>query len=159
MTKRYWFDTEFIDDGKTIELISIGVVDEDDRMFYAENLDVDWSKAHSWVLENVKPHLIGGPAAMHHSEIGPALQAFVDDGGDSPEFWAWFASYDWICLSQLFGRMLDVPRGWPQGVMDLRQMVIREYNNVRLPAQNSIEHNALNDAIWTKEAWNYLVQN
>jgi hypothetical protein len=28
---RYWLDTEFIEDGKTIDLISIGIVAEDGR--------------------------------------------------------------------------------------------------------------------------------
>lgn len=50
---KYWFDTEFIDDGKTIELISIGIVAEDGREYYAINLDCDLSKASEWVQENV----------------------------------------------------------------------------------------------------------
>lgn len=42
---KYFFDTEFIEDGKTIELLSIGIVSEDGREFYAESLDADHSKA------------------------------------------------------------------------------------------------------------------
>jgi hypothetical protein len=30
---RFWFDTEFIEDGKTIDLMSIGVVAEDGRKY------------------------------------------------------------------------------------------------------------------------------
>ena len=32
---KYFFDTEFYEDGKTIDLISIGIVAEDGREFYA----------------------------------------------------------------------------------------------------------------------------
>ncbi|MBA3574969.1 MAG: 3'-5' exoribonuclease, partial [Pseudonocardiales bacterium] len=32
---RFFYDCEFIEDGLTIDLVSIGVVDEDGREFYA----------------------------------------------------------------------------------------------------------------------------
>ena len=32
---RYFYDTEFIDDGRTVELISIGVAAEDGRECYS----------------------------------------------------------------------------------------------------------------------------
>jgi hypothetical protein len=28
---KYWFDTEFIEDGNTIDLISIGIISDDER--------------------------------------------------------------------------------------------------------------------------------
>lgn len=34
---RYFFDTEFYEDGKTIDLVSIGIVAEDGRELYAVN--------------------------------------------------------------------------------------------------------------------------
>lgn len=36
---RYFFDTEFHEDGQTIDLISIGIVAEDGREFYAVSRD------------------------------------------------------------------------------------------------------------------------
>ena len=38
---RYFYDTEFIDDGRTIELISIGVAAEDGREYYAVSTEFD----------------------------------------------------------------------------------------------------------------------
>jgi hypothetical protein len=52
MTK-YFLDTEFIEDGTTISLISIGIVCEDGREFYAVNRDCDLTKASQWVKNNV----------------------------------------------------------------------------------------------------------
>ena len=55
---RYWFDTEFIDDGLTIDLISIGIVSEDERELYLENAHFDLGAASTWVRENVFPKLL-----------------------------------------------------------------------------------------------------
>jgi hypothetical protein len=56
---KYWRDTEFIARPFTIDLISIRLVAEDGREFYAESSEVDWSKANGWTLENVRPQLDG----------------------------------------------------------------------------------------------------
>jgi len=54
---RYWYDTEFIDDGKTIDLLSVGIVAEDGRELSLQSCECDLEKASSWVRENVLPHL------------------------------------------------------------------------------------------------------
>ena len=54
---RFWFDTEFIEDGKTIDLLSIGIVAEDGSTFYAESTDADLSRGSEWVQHNVIVHL------------------------------------------------------------------------------------------------------
>ena len=48
MTYRYFYDCEFIEDGRTIELVSIGVVDETGREFYAVSTEFDPSRAGPW---------------------------------------------------------------------------------------------------------------
>lgn len=50
---RYWLDTEFIEDGKTIDLISIGIVAEDGRELHLGNRECDFNKASDWVVDNV----------------------------------------------------------------------------------------------------------
>jgi hypothetical protein len=42
---KYFLDTEFIEDGKTIDLISIALVAEDGREIYLCNSDCDLNKA------------------------------------------------------------------------------------------------------------------
>src|SRR2546421_4731127 len=54
---RYFIDTEFIEDGKTIDLISIGIVCEDGRELYLQSLSFNHAKANEWVKENVFLHL------------------------------------------------------------------------------------------------------
>src|SRR5690606_40287937 len=50
---RFFYDTEFIEDGVTIDLVSIGVVDETGRSFYAVSTEFDPGKAGKWVREHV----------------------------------------------------------------------------------------------------------
>ena len=46
---KYFYDTEFIDNGRTIELISIGVAAEDGREYYAISTEFNPERAGSWV--------------------------------------------------------------------------------------------------------------
>lgn len=146
----YYFDTEFIEDGRTIDLVSIGIVCEDGREFYAESSEVDWSKASQWVLDNVKPHLLGN--AVSRERIAADVLSFVGD--TQPEFWAYYADYDWVALCQLFGTMMDLPDGWPMFCMDLKQLCV-EMGDPQLPEQDDGEHHALEDARWNRSihAW------
>lgn len=151
---RFWFDTEFIEDGTTIDLISIGIVSEDGREFYAINSECDYGKASDWVRENVLVQLKAHTETyLTRAEIRDAVLAFV--GTDKPEIWAYYADYDWVVLCQLFGTMMDLPKGWPMYCRDVKQLC-DELGNVKLPEQGKGEHHALADARWTKQAWEFL---
>ena len=54
---RYFYDTEFIDDGRTIDLISIGVAAEDGREYYAISTEFNPERAGAWVRKHVLPKL------------------------------------------------------------------------------------------------------
>lgn len=149
---KFWFDSEFIEDGRTIDLMSIGIIAEDGRTYYAECEECDLSRASDWVKQNVIPHLRGGmrtPRAVIAKEIRELM-------GEEPEIWAYYADYDWVALCQLYGTMMDLPKGWPMYCRDVKQWCDM-LGNPKLPEQKSKEHHALVDAIWTKEAWDYLL--
>lgn len=176
---KYFFDTEFIEKPCTIDLISIGMVCEDGREFYAESSEVEWSQADQWVLDNVKVHLqLGGldyPNGGLTSEgltlyrgpktkiaqailnwIGPYVPGPIPDGGTGkPEFWAYYADYDWVAFCWLFGRVIDLPNGWPMFCMDLKQWNV-QLGERQLPKQEGMEHHALADARWLKGAWEWM---
>lgn len=105
---RIFFDTEFIEDGKTIDLISIGMVREDGAVLYMENKECKLWLANDWVKENVIPHLTSENDAWDRVQIATAVKNFV---GDRPEFWAYYAAYDWVALCQLYGTMMRLPKG------------------------------------------------
>lgn len=148
---RIYFDTEFIEDGKTIDLISIGLVREDGETYYAESFEADLTKANDWVKENVLVHLKGD--GKPRKQIAAEILEFV---GQSPEFWAYYAAYDWVALCQLYGCMIDLPKGWPMFCRDIIQLA-KERGNPQLPEQNSTEHHALADALWNREAHDFLL--
>lgn len=148
---RFYLDTEFIEDGKTIDLISIGIAAEDGRVYYAESAESDHTKASDWVKTNVLRHLTG--VVTGRDTIASEIILFV---GEKPEFWGYYADYDWVALCQLYGRMIDLPKGWPKYCRDIKQLC-DDLGNPKLPEQKSTEHNALQDALWNQEAYNFLV--
>ena len=152
---KYWFDTEFIEDGKTIDLISIGIVAEDGREFYAQFIQEDRdfnARVNPWVREHVIPHLTDRDWYTRE-QIRTKILDFI--GADKPEFWAYYADYDWVALCQLFGTMMDLPKGWPMYCRDVKQLC-DDLGNPRLPEQGKGEHHALADARWNRRAWEFL---
>lgn len=181
---RYWLDTEFIEDGKTIDLISIGMVSEDNRELYLMNVDCDWTKASPWVKDNVLSQLPPKPADFEFSEIhrqqgwirrsniADVVHEFLQGDLeriqlnqeqiqikrriiDEPEIWADYADYDWVAFCQLFGTMMDLPQGYPMYCRDIKQECDR-LGNPELPTQTGSLHHALEDAKWGKQCWEYL---
>jgi hypothetical protein len=147
---RIYFDTEFIEDGRTIDLLSIGLVREDGQTYYAEPAEADRSRADEWVQANVLPHLTG--PVLPRAQIAAEIREFV---GPAPEFWAYFADYDWVVLCQLYGRMINLPDGWPMYCRDLKQYAVERgiHDLHELTQQEGNEHNALDDAEWVADAW------
>ena len=102
-----------------------------------------------------------------------------------PTFYAYYADYDWVVFCQnLFGKMIDLPEGFPMYCRDLKQELddkvyylpltnrkyVTEYipersdfetrllsvkNDPRYPKQQN-EHNALDDAKWNKELHKFI---
>jgi hypothetical protein len=160
---RIFYDCEFIEDGRTIDLISIGMVREDGAELYLVNRDYDLNKLlrHAWLMENVVPGL---PAArdastgiLHWNDLHPdsgalaarwqiaeRVQDFILAVPD-PQLWAWYGAYDHVVLCQLWGRMIDLPKGVPMWTNDLKQEAER-LGNPRVPEQGPGEHDALADA-------------
>jgi hypothetical protein len=159
---RFWFDTEFIEDGHTIDLVSIGIVSEDDREYYAVSSEYDPRKAHPWVVQNVLSQ-VDPRDARPRKQIRHELLRFIGNPESDPHFgtkkrpeiWAYYASYDWVALCQLFGRMLDLPDGWPMYCRDVKQWC-DDLGNPPLPSQGKNLHHPLYDARWTRSAWQYL---
>lgn len=154
---RFFYDCEFIEDGKTIELISIGVVDTDGREFYAVSTEFDDRRAGAWVRANVLPKLPspGDRAWRSRERIKSDLLDFLTAPGEDIELWAWIAAYDHVVLCQLWGRMIDLPKGVPMWTNDLKQECVR-LGNPQMPKQESGEHNALADARHVKAMAEFL---
>lgn len=166
---RYFYDTEFLEDGRTIELISIGIVAEDGREYYAENIEAPWLniRRHDWLMKNVVPQLGPRQSMTPKSAIAQEVADFLHPIGidlddptrfvrrGNPELWAWYGAYDHVVLAQLFGRMVDFPSHIPMWTNDLRQEQHR-LGNPTLPRQPGGLHNALADARHLKVQHDFL---
>ncbi len=165
---RFYYDCEFIEDGRTIDLISIGVVAEDGSEFYAVNKDAPWKRIykHDWLMANVFPSLpryhgdarnihphevnLHDPAVKAKDQIARELLLFLR-GPVEPwwpvELWADYGAYDHVVLCQLFGAMVDLPAGLPMWTHDFRQYIeALGIDDDTLPKQEAGQHNALADA-------------
>jgi hypothetical protein len=145
---KFWFDTEFYENGRTIDLISIGVVAEDGREYYIETGTAPYLASQSdWLKANVLPHLTG-----HELPREAIARDLIEFMGEKPEIWAYYADYDWVALCQLHGTMMDLPKGWPMYCRDLKQWC-DTLGNPKLPEPDGAEHHALEDARWARRAW------
>lgn len=153
---KYFYDTEFYEDGSRIHLLSIGIVADDGRELYAENANFDWSivpKDH-WIQGNVRPWLYGDDYA-HTSTRGRIAQNVSDfiTATQDNELWGFYSAYDHVVLAQLFGRMVDMPYGIPWFTRDLKQEAVRLGFNHETVFQDGVEHHALSDARWNQKLY------
>jgi len=170
---KFWYDTEFIEDGRTIDLISIGIVAENGDSYYAISTEFKARKASQWVKDNVLIHLPERNVNLSDSSISPRIKEeslawkprrqiadevrqFVLSFPPKPEFWGYYADYDHVVLCQLFGTMMDLPKGFPMYTRDIKQLC-DELGNPQLPEQGKGEHHALADAKWNKQAHDFLM--
>ncbi|MEU9760260.1 3'-5' exoribonuclease [Streptomyces sp. NPDC047987] len=161
---RIFYDTEFLENGHTIDLISIGMVAEDGRDLYAvsSEFDQDAIRRHGWLMANVWPSLpiTKNPAGQRgmdrldvtHPDVRPRAQIarmvhqFITETPD-PDLWAYYAAYDHVALAQLFGPMSELPPGIPMQTDDLVTEAKRlGLTPADLPPQPDGLHNALADA-------------
>ena len=211
---KYFLDTEFIEGtqhtffGKTkptIDLISIGIVAEDGREYYAISKDFnlkeawnryDWKQKKVndgipgaykvyWIRENVlKPIFDEWNKYSYHTfnyknmkycinmigksnkQIAEDIKDFVFKGqgqkirfDNSIQFYGYYSDYDWVVFCWLFGKMIDLPKGFPMFAFDIQQQ-IEEYKIDKEQLLKEVPqiscHNALQDAIWNKDAYNWI---
>lgn len=184
------YDWEFIDDGRTIEPVSIGMKRRSDgATLYAVSRQFDEAKLFSnpWMVSNVWPHLPTVTCEQKHGgrrfacftdgqghldrdhpdvrplkQIARMAQQFITEA-ENPLLWAYYAAYDHVTLAQLWGPMIDLPKGVPMHTMDIKQEMVRlgveskdmpkrpgqliRPGEKNPPVQVTAEHDALADAI------------
>lgn len=148
---KYMYDTEFHERGPkySIDFISIGIVADDGREYYAVCEDADWVaiRDHKWLMTNVVPQLPPSSTWKTRAIIRNEVAEFLAGGDSLPELYAWFASYDHVVLAQIFGTMMDFPSYIPMYTHDVRSLV--DWVGIHphwLPKQKNGNHDALEDA-------------
>ena len=146
---KVYFDTEFIAKPFQMELISIGMVREDGETYYAISSEFNPENAKPWVKENVIALLEPEITPKTLKQIREEILMFL--AHRTPEFWAYYASYDWVLFCSLMEDMNAMPAHYPKYCMDLRQEIARlRFPKSQVP-RNQSKHNALDDALWNVE--------
>ncbi|GAB3115642.1 polyadenylate-specific 3'-exoribonuclease AS [Streptomyces calidiresistens] len=182
-----YYDWEFLEDGRRILPISIGMVADDGREYYAVSRGLTrgvagwWARRrirrHSWLMEHVIPHLPQGSGDRRNhvpgrwlfdyadarvksrARIAEEVRDFIVGCGPDVELWANYGAYDHVALAQLWGPMVALPDGVPMYTHDIQQEARRL--GIRwdeLPKQQGGEHNALADARHNRAVRRWLAE-
>lgn len=208
---KYFLDTEFLEGTQktwlghtkpTIDLISIGLVAEDGREYYAISKDFNLKEAWNrydikklegtynptntntgytqkvyWIRDNVLLPIyqdkVHGDVRNHitftysnmkwlisrygktNKQIAKEIVDFINSepvkqtgtshtvsqlteesvnimkrGYLEPEFYAYYASYDWVAFCWLFGKMIELPKGFPMFPIDIKPMFDAKANSL-----------------------------
>lgn len=163
---RCFVDTEFYEDGETIDLISIGAVRSDGEEFYAVNSEAKLHLVSDWVRANVLPKLppYSDPAWRTRRQIADNFSAFMgwsrsegsSNGPMVSEVWGYFSDYDWVVICQLYGTMMNLPKHFPEHCLDLKQLSWMLGDPRHEKQDEATAHNALEDARWNRDLFKFL---
>ena len=150
---KVFFDTEFTGLHQNTTLISIGLVDENGREFYAELIDYDQTQVDDWLQDNVIANLNGKNRSTTEQlryDLAEWLSAY-----DKVEMWSDCLSYDWVLFNNIWGHAFDIPKNVYYIPFDICTMMKlkgvdpdidrEEYAFNAVPA-TARKHNALWDA-------------
>lgn len=135
-----------------------------------------YGKSNKQISEEVKVFVFDEVIIMKDN-ISGRITAGCDPVRGNPEFYAYFADYDWVVFCWIFGRMMDLPKGFPMYCKDIKQTMDdivngcverKEVDNFKdglfwlkhlddYPTQENA-HNALDDAKWNMKLFNFLKQ-
>lgn len=168
---RCFFDCEFTGLHQKTTLISIGLVAEDGREYYAELTDFDQAQVDEWIQENVINNLVlhrlGGP--VYHSrivakydrclgtmsEVSKSLNDWLSQF-DQVEMWSDTLAYDWVLFNQLWGHAFNIPKNVYYIPFDLATLLkvkgidpdINREEFAQLIDENELTNGQKHNALW-----------
>lgn len=178
---KIFFDTEFTGLHKDTTLISIGLVAENGRTFYAELTDYDRSQIDDWLQENVidnlylhkrlytmeevmKASVLDDHVEMRDDKqcVAEYLTLWLESFNEPIEIWSDCLSYDWVLFNDLFGHAFNIPKNVyyiPFDICTLFKLrdVDPDINREVFAGIEGVKHNALHDAKVIKACYEKLM--
>jgi hypothetical protein len=115
-------DTEFTGLHQNTTIISLAIIDENNRQFYAEFTDYDRSQISQWHIENVVRSLLFKKIGDENTVVGEygyvgdsafitaKLKEWMQYYDKQPLTFVYdVGMYDWVLFCQLFGGSLSLP--------------------------------------------------
>lgn len=136
---KIFFDTEFTGLHKDTTLISIGLVSQDGKQFYAEFTDYDGKQVGDWIQENVirntllflwrtrESTYIENFHCGNKEEISFMLHNWLSQF-DTVELVSDCSHYDMVLFADLFGSAYNLPSNVCPACFDICQEIARYYN-------------------------------
>lgn len=120
---KIFLDTEFTGLHQKTTLISIGLISECGKTFYAEFADYNKSQIDEWLQKNVINNLLGDELTKdkgwledggmwcggNSNAIKLSLTGWLDQFKEV-EIWSDCLAYDWVLFNNIFGTAFDIPK-------------------------------------------------
>ena len=119
---KIFFDTEFTGLHQKTTLISIGLVSECGKTFYAELTDYDKAQIGDWLQENVIDNLTNQLMLNNSFQGKENVRCKCDSKNlklylsqwlsqfEQVEIWSDCLSYDWVLFNEIFGHAFNIPK-------------------------------------------------
>lgn len=153
-----FFDTEFTDLHREAKLISIGLVAEDGRTFYAELSDTYQHKdCGDFAREVVLPLLEGGDVRMSWRELSLRLGNWIESFEQPVRLATDSLAWDWPWIQKMYA----APETWPENLHGKPEILLfdagagEQFNNSleQAFARGLRQHHALDDAKANQMGW------
>lgn len=177
---KIFFDTEFTGLHQHTSLISIGLIDEEGKTFYAEFIDYNRMYVDNWIRDNVIANLKfnneSKPFVLYDCDDWKILESRVPikewltkwlSKYEYVEMWSDCLAYDWMLFNQLWGHAFSIPKNIcyiPFDICTLMKIkgvdpdINREMFAGYLAPNKSWKHNSLWDARMIKECYERLIR-
>lgn len=177
---KIFFDTEFTGLHQNTTLISIGLISECGKTFYAELTDYDKTQIDEWLQNNVIDNLLLQKYEEGFYEPGSNVNfAQWNVKGNTEyikynlekwlskfeniEIWSDCLSYDWVLFNQIFGHAFNIPKNVYYIPFDLSSLLkIYGYDpdlsRKEFSGSDELNHNALSDAKMIKACFDKVMQ-
>lgn len=158
---KIFFDTEFTGLHKNTTLMSIGLIDESGREFYAEMNDYDKSQVDNWIRRNVLGNF-RNVGSMNKENLRVELLDWFEPY-DKVEMWSDCLAYDWVLFNDIFGGAFEIPKNVYYIPFDICTMmklkgVDPDVNREAYAGVDGTKHNALHDAKIIKACYEKLAE-
>lgn len=156
---KWFFDCKYVDTGYSVDLVSVGMINERGKEYHAVAID-GWSSAtmtqeQREILLPCLPY-----KAQRRLKRSIALDLLKMTEGESVEIWGYQCAYPYVCLSQVFGTPDQWPAHWEKYYTDLYQiMKHHKISTIELPKMSMAKCHALAGASWTRKVYKYLKDN
>jgi len=161
---KIFLDTEFTGLHKNTTLISLGLISECGKTFYAEFTDYDKTQVDDWLQTNVFDNLLLQGEGIYVGLDFPDTSMILGDTShiknyliewlsqfESVQIWSDCLSYDWVLFCDLFGGAMNTPKSVYYIPFDIATVMKIERFDPDVSREEfsgivGSKHNALHDA-------------